>query len=246
MELVTPPERPHFPANPNKFEFDKDVAPIFPNMAKRSIPNYEEAHYLHASIMAFWFLHKGASIIDIGASRGLMFSMLSKLYREHGQFLPSMKMVATDSSPHMCEMMRNDFPLLDVRQQSLLDPEFFDSNEQYDVVNCMYVLQFVPSEHQERVLHKLASMVKPGGILVLGQKEKSDGYLGKILHDQYIDFRTHNGYTRREIEAKTAALANSMWPIDPYWLARQLSTLGFREVQETTRYTVFSTLIAYK
>ena len=42
----------HFPATPDKFEFDAEVATIFDSMALRSIPMYAEVHRMHVEMFA--------------------------------------------------------------------------------------------------------------------------------------------------------------------------------------------------
>src|SRR5471030_388891 len=164
----------HMPANPDRFEFDSEVAPLFPNMARRSIPLYHMAHRMHAQMAAHWFLHPGASVIDVGASRGEFFKNLDQVFAENGG-TGGVRMVATDSSEDMCSLLKAEFPHVEVRHQDMLSAEFSTTKERYDVVNCMYVVQFLPTDKQEEAIRTLASMVKPGGALMFGQKEHQFG-----------------------------------------------------------------------
>lgn len=236
----------HYPAKADRFEFDKDVSKIFPSMAVRSIPNYTAAHQLHASIAAEHFLMDGAAVLDVGASRGAFFDALYDVYQKRGESVPDMRMVAVDNSPTMCALLQKDFLNVEVRCQDLARDQFLTSKETFDVINCTYVIQFLPVAMQVTLLKKLHGMLNPGGVLFLGQKNATSTFLGRIMHDEYINFRIDNGYTRAEVEAKTKALANSMWPMHRDTLLFHLHALKFREIIETTRYTVFSTLMAFK
>lgn len=243
-------ERPvHFPANPNKFEFDSEVTRIFPNMAARSIPNYFAFHKLHAEIVARWYAAESVRMIDFGASHGAFFTALKEFYSSHplGETMPSMELVAVDNSEPMCEALRQKHPDAHVLCGSVTDEAFMRQFEgqQFDVVNATYLIQFVPRPLQGKVLTQLSDMVRPGGVIILGQKEEHTGVLGHMLHEMYIRWRMENGYTREEIEAKTRALTASMWPIHPPTLTRFLRD-NFSEVHETTRTYMFSTLMAYK
>lgn len=240
----------HFPAKPDRFEFDDAVSEIFPNMAERSIPNYYKFHALHAEIVARWYGRDHLTLLDVGASHGEFFNALKNWYKNHplDEPQPIMHMVAIDTSPKMCEIMRAKHPDVFVMEGSITDTAFVQSlggQTQFDVVNATYVLQFIEPAKQLEALCILGSLVKPGGLLILGQKEECRGVLGVMLHEQYIRWRMSNGYSREEIEAKTRALAGSMWPMHQPDLIAALE-LDFDEIHETTRMFMFSTLIARK
>ena len=72
----------HFPATPDKFEFDAEVATIFDSMALRSIPMYAEVHRMHVEMFADKFV-KGAVVADIGASTGNFFTQIELQIGKH-------------------------------------------------------------------------------------------------------------------------------------------------------------------
>ena len=240
----------HFPANPDKFEFDAEVAKIFPNMAKRSIPDYERFHELHAGVVARLFPHDGARLLDVGASHGAFFQhLLQHFWRSERHYAPKYELTAMDSSPAMCKELRTFFPHARIIEGDITDARIQVALAEagpYDVVNATYVLQFIHPDLQKRTLRFLASLVREGGILILGQKDQmGDSPLSADLHEQYVNWRLSNGYSREEIEAKTQALKGSMWPVFHDVLMETLMHL-FRDVQQTTRTLMFNTLIAYK
>jgi tRNA (cmo5U34)-methyltransferase len=270
------PHAPHFPAKPDRFEFDAEVAAVFDDMARRSIPNYLVAHEMHAALAAEHVARVAAatdpaeppSILDIGASHGEFFHALVRHYRRVGQPFPALDLTATDLSPEMCRRMRAGFgqspepaaprrrrndprpdpghPLHGVKvlQQDLMENEFLQWKGQYDVINAMYVLQFLPEYAQPLVLTKLCTMLRPGGLLSLGQKEALALPFGPTLHDAYIRFRLDNGYTVEEIAAKTRALKGAMWPMTRHRLEAILSDYGMLDLTPVTRSGVFATYVA--
>lgn len=231
----------HIPADPAKFQFDPEVAGLFVNMAERSIPNFRLAHEAHARMLEPWLLRKDASVLDIGASRGTFLQEVVKLYG-----VSNLQLIAMDNSPAMCDYMRKDLPQsVSVSCVDVTSSEFLNHTGAYDVVCLHYVLQFVPPEFQRKVLLKVISMVKRGGILIFGHKSRHYGNLGELAHEEYIKFRLDNGYTMQEIEAKTRALKGSMNPMNHETLLTTIRAT-FREVQETTRFMMFSTFMALK
>ncbi len=233
----------HFPANADKFEFDGEVTRIFDKMARRSIPNYELAHKIHAALAAN-HLKDGSSILDVGASHGEFYHSLYRAYAKREQAMPDIKMVATDVSFDMCAVIRASLPEVNVIQQDLMENGFLNTTEKYDFINCMYVLQFLPSFAQPLVLTKLCTMLKPGGVLSIGQKESLPGNLGEVMQKEYIDFRLGNGYTQAEIDAKTKALKNSMWPMTNEKFIATLEQVPMHEITPVTRSGLFATYVA--
>lgn len=231
----------HFPSDPTKFTFDADVAQIFDNMAERSIPMFREAHATHARLARRWAGLKGTEILDIGASRG---AFLRALDEEFG--IENLSVKATDISPAMIDFLAEDYPSVEVEMVDITSRAFLNCTNTYDVVNCTYVLQFVPKALQRLVLARICNMVKPGGVLFMSQKLKDDSPIGKILHDEYIQWRMRNGYSQAEIEAKTAALANSMWPSEEKFLLEDIKSMGMTEVIRTCSWGPFSSLMCIK
>lgn len=235
----------HVPANPKRFEFDAEVSRIFPDMAERSIPNFSEAHYSHAAMIVAMLRDSATyEVMDIGASRGAFFKEL----KDANFAYPSSKfftLSAIENSKPMLKYLERDFPHARLYEMDLESDEFQAFTGTYHVVCVNYVLQFVRPEHQERVLQKIIGMVKPGGILVFGHKSKHYGILGDAAHERYISFRMAQGYSLEEIEAKTAALRGSMFPMDHHKLMETLHA-NFSVVQETYRFMMFSTLMAVK
>lgn len=234
----------HFPADPGKFSFDREVSAIFPDMAKRSIPNFEAAHAAHARMLTRW-MKPGVRILDAGASRG---AFIDAIRNEHEMQWASgdIHVDAWDYSPDMCGYLKLDFPGIGVRCMDLTSNEFLDApQESYDVVCAHYVLQFLPPEKQYKALKKLLQMVKVGGVFILGHKSKHRGESGEAAHEEYIQFRVKNGYTREEIVAKTIALKGSMFPMDHAEVMNMIHA-NCHEVMETYRFMMFSTIFAVR
>lgn len=241
MSLQDNPGRPvHFPADPTKFQFDKEVSAIFPDMARRSIPNFYESHEAHARMLDMW-IRPGVRILDIGASRGAFYSALIAQYPQLRTPQQDATLVATDVSGDMCSYLRQEHPYLTVRNESLLDT----THEMYDIVCLHYVLQFIPRELQRTALSKVVGMVRPGGVLIYGHKAEHYGFLGGLMHDEYIRFRLRNGYTLEEIQAKTAALKGSMFPVDDLSIQNVLQR-DFSVYEVTFKFMMFSTYFAIK
>lgn len=234
----------HFPKK-DRFEFDEEVAQIFPDMARRAIPMYAEVHRLHASLIKrLYGLYGRFSVLDIGASRGQFLSEICNQFQiDVSQGSADIELYALESSAPMLEHLRRDFPCIGIIEADICRPPLLGSK--FDVVSLLYVLQFIPHEHKREVLAWLhADVVRPGGLLILGQKEDiASGYMTTALTEEYMGFRARNGYSAEEITAKTEALKKSMWTLRNDELVAMLRGVGFWGFEETSRWTMFSTLV---
>ncbi len=239
----------HYPKDSNKFEFDEEVSNLFTSMAVRSIPMYAEVHRLHVSLMDRVINPRTRPhfvVYDIGASRGNLFKQIChQLSVGDDTGLPYFNFVAVDSSEYMLSKLSREMPWVrTVCTDALQLPDFV---QQADVISMLYFLQFIKDpkdkEHMLRWAHR---NLKPGGMLILGQKEEPTDTYSSMFSKEYYMFRERNGYSKGEIEAKTQALRNSMWPSSPAWAEDQCYRAGFIDYTETTRWLQFSTSICTK
>lgn len=226
----------HFPANPEQFAFDAEVSSIFDSMALRSIPNYAEAHRLHAAL-ALPHLKPGAVLADVGASTGNFFKALSA-YAGRPLLQLGLETHAYDTSEHMMRELSSRFPSVTGHTCDIATAP--DLPRPANVIVCLYVLQFLPSSARQRALDWLQRNLAPRGMLILGQKETSPWRYENAWVEEYHAFRRANGYTQAEIDAKTRALAGAMWPVSCETLTHELDQRGL-SYTETTRWMQFTT-----
>lgn len=236
----------HYPADPGHFEFDEEVSQIFPDMARRSIPNFYEAHSLHARIAVERYKESGRSdiirVLDLGASRG---AFAEAITREATKAGIATDITLLDGSKPMVSAMTRDFAgTATVMLADLRDADWgVDESPVWDVVVMNYVAQFIPPNEQTAVLRRAMGCVAPSGMFVYGGKEgiQDDG---GIHEECYRQWRESNGYTRAEIEAKAEALRTSMWPIPRIALLNETIRAGLVNMSNTTRYLMFATYVA--
>ena len=229
----------HYPANPTKFSFDAEVASLFDDMAPRSIPMYEEVHRMHVAMLRSYFV-PDAFIVDVGSSTGRLFSTIET---EMGQTVDQLglRCLAIDSSEAMMDKVRSRFPSVTCVESSL--PGVPDLKGQADIIFCLYTMQFVPVAQRARAMAWFHRNLKPNGVLVLGQKEVvRSRTMSPLFSEEYYAFRRRNGYTQAEIDAKTAALAGSMWPISDHSHESEAKAAGFN-MTPSSRWLEFSTSI---
>jgi tRNA (cmo5U34)-methyltransferase len=239
---LVPGDPVHYPKRRDLFKFDDEVASIFDNMAPRSIPLYNEVHRLHVSLLRKLFV-PGAVVVDVGSSTGHLFRNIE---RQLGKPLAEtgIRAIAVDVSDAMMGRLVAQFPTVETYVGDITTLQKLP--ERADVLFCLYTVQFIPDERKHDALAWLVDNTKIGGAIVLGQKDAIPSPVFETdFNDEYYLFRRDNGYTQEEIDAKTAALKNSMWPTTFDTLGSSLGSLGVQSA-ETTRWLQFSTLLGYR
>jgi tRNA (cmo5U34)-methyltransferase len=247
----------HYPRNPDKFEFDMEVAAIFDSMAERSIPGYLVCKELTVAILMQTIdanIQAGriTRILDIGCSTGTLFAMLlSKLYCSYpeaaGHAAQYVELVGMDNSPPMTILAKDKAPEAKIFCLSILDKGTEEvTGGEFDAVVMSYVAQFVPPKDRQALFNKVSHLLIPGGQLILSEKEQLHKMSAELMQEIYIQFRLSNGYSQEEIDAKTRALANAMWPQPEYTTLAQLVAAGFYDRQEIHRWGAFATYLVDK
>ncbi len=246
MSITSTEGHAHYPADPDKFEFDSEVSGVFQDMALRSIPMYAEAHKLHVAMAREVLNRASVTIWDIGSSRGHFFKEIcNQLHIPQHSGAARIHGFAMDSSPYMVRFMVREFPWVNCIVGDVLDAP--DMEAPADIINMMYVLQFIKEDHDKAEALKWAYRnLKNGGLLFLGQKDRIDGEFGNMFSEQYQAFRRLKGYSQKEIDAKTKALRNSMWPTRQAWLQDMCVNAGFYDYETTTQWLQFSTAVCIK
>lgn len=232
----------HIPKRRDVFQFDSEVATIFDDMAVRSIPMYEEVHRLHCSLLRE-SIEEATLIVDIGSSTGHLFGAIEN---EIGFKLEEagIEGIAFDSSPEMLVELTRRYPTVQGVCRDITDAA--DLKRPADIIFCLYTIQFIPPERKALAFDWIVRNLKMGGYLVLGQKEAVPGvWAAEAFSEEYYQFRRDNGYTQEEIDAKTRALANSMWPISVAQIQSELAARGV-VTYPTSRWLQFSTMLGIR
>ena len=253
MSLVAEPGKAPVHMPKGGFCFDEEVATIFDDMAHRSIPNYGTVHRIHSDLIIPLYNkshHMGEEfvVLDVGASTGKLFeSICSSLHKNKTEKPDRFKGVAMDISEPMLNQLANKIPWVIRHEHSISKPFVFDDMcESVDIINMMYVLQFIPEEERMAAIQNCYDMLKPGGILLLAQKELMPPSAMDFMDHQYKKWRMQNGYTVEEIAAKTKALSESMWVEKQDTTMGRLSLVGFSEICETSRWMQFTSIMGIK
>ncbi|MGI9236982.1 MAG: carboxy-S-adenosyl-L-methionine synthase CmoA [Woeseiaceae bacterium] len=229
------------------FRFDDQVARVFPDMLRRSIPGYAASIEAIGSLAAR-YVRAGTNCYDLGCSLGA-----ATVAMRQGIGEPGCRIVAVDSSPAMIERCKEivaadsvstdlmtdvDFVLGNIR-----DIEFVDAS----MVVLNYTLQFVELSARDALLSAICAGMNDGGVLVLSEKvvdENPD--MEALLVDLHHEHKRRNNYSALEISRKRAALENVLVPETVSAHRARLKAAGFSHSAVWLRYFNFVSIVALR
>lgn len=227
---------------PKPFAFNEEVARVFDDMVKRSVPFYEEVARILFSLATIYCSH-GSRIYDVGCSTASNLLLLS-------QNLPfPLDLVGIDNSEAMILKAREK--LKDAKAEdtttlhcrSALNCIYSEAS----LIICNYTLQFISVRERKRLLSILFAGLESGGMLFLSEKIRySDPEMQEAITSIYEDYKRSRGYSQNEIERKKESLENVLVPVTLEEQTRWLKDCGFRTVEVAFKWHCFVSLVAIK
>jgi len=224
------------------FVFDENVANVFSDMIRRSVPGYESIVTM-LGVFAEQYVQPGSQVYDLGCSLGAStLSMRSRLKNT------PCHMVAIDNSEAMVEKCRVNVNLTSGPEVDVICADIREidiNNASLAVMN--FTLQFLPVVDREALLKKIADNMLPAGAVILSEKIAFDNAEEAALNETlHLSFKKANGYSELEIAQKRSAIENVLIPETlPAHLAR-LKQAGFSQAQVWFQCFNFVSIIAIK
>ncbi len=229
------------------FRFNDEVAKVFPDMLKRSIPGYEATIEAIGSLAAR-YVRPDTQCYDLGCSLGA-----ATLAMRQGINQPGCRIVAVDTARAMTERLK-EIIAEDDRQFGRPTPvdivegdirETRIDNASMVVLN--YTLQFLAMDDRDALMHRIADGMLDGGLLVLSEKVVDENAeMEKLLIDLHHEHKRRNRYSALEVARKRAALENVLIPETVAAHRKRLAGAGFSHTAVWLRYFNFVSIIAIK
>ncbi len=229
------------------FRFNAAVADVFPDMLRRSIPGYQASLEAIGSLAAR-YVTADSRCYDLGCSLGAASLAMRQGIRASGT-----RILAVDNSAAMIDRCREivaaetaahpEQPPVEIVLGDIRDVEFEDAS----MVVLNYTLQFLDPADRDALLRRIADGLRPGGLLVLGEKVvDEDPQMEELLVDLYHEHKRRNDYSALEIARKRAALENVLVPETVSQHRRRLESAGFGNIAVWFRYFNFVSIVAIK
>ena len=225
------------------FTFDENVARVFPDMIKRSVPGYTTIVAM-TGLIAQRYASPGSRLYDLGCSLGASTLAMRQNLRSE-----DCRIVGVDNSAAMLERCRSivdtdthDTPV-DLICTNLEDVAI----ENASVVVLNFTLQFIPLGIRDEVIGRIYAGLRPGGIMVLSEKLTfEDPHLDQLNIDLHHEFKRANGYSELEIAQKRAAIENVLLPETLATHKQRIAEAGFNSCDVWFQCFNFASLVALK
>jgi tRNA (cmo5U34)-methyltransferase len=229
--------------NTSPFKFSEKVVRVFPDMIERSVPGYRLLLEL-TPLMVARAVQPGTRIYDLGCSLGA-----ATLAARRAVQADDVEIIAVDNSPDMVTRCRE----IVATDNSRVPVEVIEDDccqvpiDNASVVMMYFTLQFIPADQRDQLIQRVASALKPGGVLLLAEKlafepEQTQHWLDTHHHD----FKRAQGYSNLEIARKRQALENVLIPETRADHHQRLKAAGFTRVIDWFQCLNFAAIAAVR
>ena len=225
------------------FEFDENVAAVFSDMIRRSVPGYGTLVTL-IGLLAEQYAQDNSTIYDLGCSLGATtLSMLHRIHCNHCQI------IAVDNSQAMVERCKKN--VVGVNNDVSVEVVCADIQDiivkNASVVVINLTLQFIDPALRQTLINHIYEGLLPGGVLLLSEKIKFEALTEHTFQESmHIAFKKANAYSDLEISQKRTALENVLIPDDVQIHINRLKTAGFQSIHQWFQCFNFVSFLAIK
>ncbi len=221
------------------FAFNAEVAAVFPDMIRRSVPGYETMVPVTGLIAARHLGDDGVAF-DLGCSLGA--TTLAILQQNS---TPNIRVVGIDNAEAMIAGAQQAIsdPRATFVRQDLRDTDVSGAR----VVVLNLVLQFVDPAHRLGLLQQIHEQMAPGGLLIVSEKVRhDDAWLHELYDSSHLAWKQANGYSELEVSQKRTALENVMRIDTEAEHVERFRTAGFQRTEQWYRCMNWASFLVYR
>ena len=225
------------------FVFDEQVASVFPDMIRRSVPGYDTIIPM-LGVFAGKYVQANTTIYDLGCSLGAATLSIRRRATKANS-----KIIAVDNAEAMVEKCKqhveNDASVtpVEVICDDILNIDI--NNASLVVIN--FTLQFLAPDVRAGLLERIYRGLNSGGALVISEKVISEDQTQQSFYDDlHMEFKRANGYSELEISQKRTALEKVLIPETAETHINRLKDAGFEFVSTWFQCFNFSSFCAVK
>jgi tRNA (cmo5U34)-methyltransferase len=225
------------------FVFNDQVAGVFSDMIKRSVPGYSTL-LTGISAIAHQYAQPDTNCYDLGCSLGAStLAMASAIPHSDCQI------IAVDNSIAMIERCRDYLQQTELQLPiEIICADLLDVTiENASVAVMNLTLQFIPLSHRQTCINTIYQGLQPGGVLVLSEKiDFAEPHENELQQSVHHTFKQLHGYSTLEISQKRTALENVLIPETLKIHQQRLASAGFQFCTTWFQCFNFISIIAIK
>ncbi len=185
------------------FTFDAQVADVFDDMVRRSVPGYQSMIEM-IGLCVKNYGQDNTNYYDLGASTGAT-SVALDMNNPH----INNQIIAVDNSSSMVEKCKKNLQDKITNTQTICadisNIEF--NNASIIVLNL--TLQFITPNNRQTLINKIYQGLNKGGVLIVSEKiHFNNAEKQQQMTKLHLNFKRANGYSELEIAAKRQSIEN--------------------------------------
>ena len=205
------------------WQFNSDIAKVFVDHARQHIPDYDVVIDKCVSL-AQDHLDKDSAIVDVGCATGETLRRLKQNGFTNLHGVEASQAMLDHCDPGLAQYYYGDtFP-----------------NKKFDAVFCNWTLHFIKDKMS--YLSAMHSNLDDHGFLVLSDKTSLD----PVCIKKYHKWKSSQGVTEEQIQAKEQSLKDVMFINSPRWYLDTLPQVGFSRVEIIDADWCFTTFLCHK
>lgn len=227
----------------SKFSFNEEVATVFPDMIRRSVPGYDLI-IDQIRMLTRHYERPHCNYYDLGCSLGAVSAAM-------GQVLTAKacQIIAVDNSAAMINKCRQQLSNINTPATiHLICSNIEDINiQRAQMVILNFTLQFIEPPRREHLLKKIHQGLLPGGLVILSEKIKASTDESQQLYTEWHHaFKKYQGYSDLEISQKRTALEQVLIADTLQTHHKRLYSCGFSRVEPWFQCFNFMSILAFK
>lgn len=218
------------------WQFNKEIVSIFDEHIEKSVPLYK---IFHKDIidMSVYFAQKKSTIVDVGASTGVLISDLYKINKDR-----DVECIGIDIEEDMIYEASRRYPEIEFKCENALSFDYTNTS----VVTIVLTLQFLSEKDRVCLLKKIYNEMNLGGAVFIVEKIRTNNLeIHDIYNDIYYDFKREN-FSDTEILEKNISLRGIMKPLTLDKNIEALKNAGFSTYDIFLKYNNFVGILAVK
>ena len=116
-----------------------------------------------------------------------------------------------------------------------------------DFTISFFTIQFIKQNYRQTIINKIYKNLNWGGAFFFAEKVRSyDARTQDMMNEIYKEWKLFNGFTDREINAKTKSLKGVLDPFSTKGNNEMLKRAGFSDISSIAKFICFEVFLAIK
>ena len=220
--------------------FGKNIALKFDSHIEKSIPMYKETQWLCNEIADF-FVKENCVVYDLGCSTGTYLKSLALRHKSKKQ----VTFYGVDVVKQMINFAKKKNYSKNIKylHKDIMKLKM----KKNDFTISFFTIQFIKQNYRQTMINKIYKNLNWGGAFFFAEKVRSyDARTQDMMNEIYKEWKLLNGFTDREINAKTKSLKGVLDPFSTKGNNEMLKRAGFSDISSIAKFICFEIFLAIK